>query len=161
MAIAANHCKRCHARVTTNSVRCFACGARVTRSAIKKTNAIDLPAIVSKNKKAVTSWLVEPPDKTVVKKKRLWKFDLNDMQKQILAAAATGVVIFVYGGEGRIEGEVKVGEERFYGNEAVDAVARLVEPGLLKNSDDDSFELTDDGACLAASLKRAAVDQVG
>ena len=161
MAIAANHCNRCHARVATNSVRCFACGARVTQSVAKHSNAIDLPAGGPGKKKASTSWLVEPATKAVVKKKNWFEYDLNDLQKQILAAAAKGIVIFVYGGDGKTEGEVKAGAERFYGNDAVEAVARLVEPGLLKKSEDDSYELTDDGACLAASLKRAAVDQIG
>ncbi|MDH3628914.1 MAG: hypothetical protein OEV00_10170 [Acidobacteriota bacterium] len=133
--------------MTANSVRCFACGTRVQSGgppAVPSTNAIDRQPRPRKK------------GNTPNKQKNWWEYDLDDVQKEILAAAARGNTIYVYGGEGSIEGEVKAGDERFYGNEAVAAVAKLVEPGLLEKTDDDCFELTDDGACLATSLTRSA-----
>jgi hypothetical protein len=79
-------------------------------------------------------------------------YDLSEIQQRILAAARTGGAIFVYRLPGPNEGEVKSGEERFFGDEAVTALATLIAPGLVAESGEDRFELTHAGQQLAASL---------
>lgn len=155
---ASRPCPRCRANVAANSNRCFACGNRIERPRLSRDTAApaDAPPTAVAPKKKVKSWLVEPPRVVAPKKKGWWEYDLDETQKRILAAAARGETIVVYGGEGEIEGEVKAGSERFYGNASVEAVAGLVEPGLLRPVEDDAYELTDDGACLATSLMRSA-----
>jgi len=80
------------------------------------------------------------------------KYKLSEMQKRILSAAATAQMIFVCGNDAKAEGEVKSGDERFHGNEAVAAVAALAGPGLISPHGDDCFRLTQDGTKLAITL---------
>ena len=80
------------------------------------------------------------------------QYDLTEMQKRILSAARKGDPIFVYRLPGPQEGEVKSGGERFFGNEAVTAVATLIAPGLVAAVEADCFELTALGQQLAESL---------
>lgn len=79
-------------------------------------------------------------------------YDLSEIQRRILSAAQEGGPIFVYRLPGPGEGEVKSGTERFFGDDAVTAVATLIAPGLVAETGDDCFELTHAGLQLAASL---------
>ena len=83
------------------------------------------------------------------------------MQQEILLAAwrRNRGPIYVCGKNGGAEGEVKSGDERFYGNEAVVAIAGLIAPGLIVGVGDDCFTLTDDGARLAVMLNAPAVSR--
>jgi hypothetical protein len=80
------------------------------------------------------------------------KYDLSDIQRRILSAAHESGNIFVYRLPGPGEGEVKSGTERFFGDDAVTAVATLIAPGLVAVNGEDCFELTGAGLQLAASL---------
>jgi len=97
----------------------------------------------------------DPKESARLDRERLLrKHNLSDMQKQILAAAVSGGdQIFVVGTNSGTEGEVKAGDQRFYGNEAVVAVATLVGPGLISPQGDDCFRLTSDGSRLAQTLE--------
>lgn len=81
---------------------------------------------------------------------------INELEREILRAAMDGYRkgegIFVLGDAGVAEGEIKAGGRRIYGNEAVEAVANLVARGLIEQSDDDLFELSDFGARMAPAL---------
>lgn len=79
-------------------------------------------------------------------------YDLSEIQRRILSAAQEGGSIFVYRLPGPGEGEVKSGTERFFGDDAVTALATLIAPGLVAETGDDRFELTHAGLQLAASL---------
>jgi hypothetical protein len=78
--------------------------------------------------------------------------DLTEIQRRILSAAQDGGTIYVYRLPGPQEGEVKSGRERFFGDEAVAAVATMIAPGLLTATGEDRFELTSAGLRLASSL---------
>jgi len=80
------------------------------------------------------------------------QYDLSEIQQRILTAAREGASIFVYRLPGPDEGEVKSGRERFFGDEAVAALATLVAPGLVAETGEDSFALTDAGQKLVESL---------
>jgi hypothetical protein len=79
------------------------------------------------------------------------EYGLTAIQRRILGAAREGGPIYVYL-EGPGQGEVKSGTERFFGDEAVKALATLVAPGLVEATGKDSFELTSAGLQLAGSL---------
>jgi hypothetical protein len=83
--------------------------------------------------------------------------DLSDLQKQILIATLgdqlDGDPIYVFADRGADEGEVKAGETRLYGDEAVVAVAGLVANGLVRPHGEDSYELTSEASILARSLR--------
>jgi hypothetical protein len=78
----------------------------------------------------------------------------TEIQRQILLASwrRNRGPIYVCGTSRSAEGEVKSGGQRFYGNDALVAIAGLVAPGLIVDVGDDCFTLTDDGARLAVRL---------
>jgi len=82
--------------------------------------------------------------------------ELTELQKRILLAARSGRrgknLIYVLPPLGAREGEIKAGDERLYGNEAVDTVTELVGRGYVAPQDDNCFSLTDAGERLAADL---------
>jgi hypothetical protein len=85
--------------------------------------------------------------------------NLSDIQKQILMAAQQGQVgqksIYVMGTQGAADGEVKSGNQRFFGNDAVAAVVALLAPGLIEPVAEDAFELTETGLHSAVNLVMA------
>ena len=123
-------CKRCKARLPRGAQRCMKCGAQVFL-----VQGVDSAEAVRNERERL-----------------LQKYKLNEMQKRILSAAASAQEIFVCGKDSTSEGEVKSGEERFHGNEAVAAVAALAGPGLILPHGEDCFRLTQDGAKLAQTL---------
>ena len=85
-------------------------------------------------------------------------YDLSEIQTEILLAA-DGREILVLGNQQREEGEVKAGDHRFEGNEAVAAVAGLAGLKLISPEGEDSFRLTAAGTKLAQTLdSRPAVE---
>ncbi len=134
-------CKRCKARLPLGARRCMKCGAQVFN-----TQVVD-PAEAARNER----------------ERLLRKCKLSEIQKRILSAAAKAQEIFVCGTDDSAEGEVKSGDERFYGNEAVMAVAALAGPGLISPDGEDRFRLTHDGTKLAQTLQAepAAKQPVG
>jgi len=82
------------------------------------------------------------------------KHGLSEMQKGILSAASGDAQeITVCGHDEKAEGEVNSGGQRFYGNEAVAAVAALAGSGLISRHGDDCFRLTAEGRKLARTLE--------
>lgn len=129
-------CPRCSVRVAPGSPRCPVCGSKIAigeSAAPKLENSADSPTLPE-----------APPD-------------LSELQKQILISTLGeqlhGEPIFVFGDRGPDEGEVKAGETRLYGDDAVVAVAGLVACGLIRPSGDDTYELTAQAALLARSLR--------
>ena len=57
------------------------------------------------------------------------------------------------------EGEVKSGDQRFYGDEAVAAVAALAGPGLIARHGEDCFRLTPDGKELVRTIQGEPVGE--
>ena len=128
---AASTCSRCNAPLPGRARRCIRCGAQV-----------------------FVAPEVDPQAEARVKRERLLrKYGLNEIQTAILAAASTGTrSIFVVGSDTVGEGEVKSGDQRFYGNDAVMAIAALAGPGLIAPQGDDCFRLTDAGERLVKAL---------
>ena len=125
----ASRCTRCRVRLSAKAVRCMQCGTRVIREEEKDA----AQEALEKRQKLVR------------------RYALNDTQKEILAAAAADDgSIFVCGSDGNTEGEVKAGQQRFYGNDAVAAIAALVVPGLISPLGGDRFGVTDAGRELVA-----------
>ncbi len=81
---------------------------------------------------------------------------LNDLQKRILLAAIEGgngdTAIHVLWPLGAETGEIKAGDKRLGGREAVDAVQALFSSGYLARHEDTSFRLTRSGRSLAGSI---------
>ena len=131
---AARACPRCRQPVRASAPRCPGCGNRLfIGSAEAAPPALELP-------------VRSDPAETAP------HYDLTEMQRRILSAAHEGGPIFVYRQPGPAEGEVKSGAERFFGDEAVTAVATLIAPGLVAAVGEDCFELTHAGLRFVASL---------
>ena len=126
-------CPRCRQPVRASAPRCPGCGNRLFIKSAAAPIKIELP-------KQAEAPKVVP------------QFDLSEIQRRILTAAREGGSIFVYRLPGPDEGEVKSGDERFFGDDAVTAVATLIAPGLITELGEDRFELTRAGQQLADSL---------
>ena len=129
-------CNRCKARLPEGAQRCMKCGAKVF-----VVQAVD-PAEAARNER----------------ERLLRKYNLSEMQKNILAAAVSGSrEIIVCGNDSNAEGEVKSGAQRFYGDEAVAAVAALAGPGLIEPHGEDCFRLTNNGTDLVKTMQAESV----
>lgn len=126
----ARRCPRCRVPVRESAPRCPSCGNRQFAVSADAPIKLDLPE----------------PSLSVP------KYDLSEIQKRILSAAHEDGTIFVYRLPGPGEGEVKSGTERFFGDDAVTAVATLIAPGLVAANGEDRFDLTHAGLQIAASL---------
>jgi len=125
-------CSRCKARLPVGARRCMKCGAQVF-----VVQDVD-PAEAARN----------------ARERLLRKYSLDAVQAEILGAALTGSrEITVCGNDSKAEGEVKSGDTRFYGDEAVAGVAGLAGHGLIKPDGEDCFRLTDDGTHLAKTIQ--------
>ena len=131
---AVHACPRCRQPVRASAPRCPGCGNRL----FMESAATAPPAIESQLRS-------DPPEPVP-------QYDLTKIQKRILGAAHEEGTIFVYREPGPAEGEVKSGTERFYGDDAVTAVATLIAPGLIAAAGEDCFELTHAGLRLVESL---------
>lgn len=120
-------CPRCDRRLPPRLRRCLACGARIH---------------------------VEEPVEPKAQEEPRAAQAFTEMQREILLASwrKNRGPIYVCGTSRSAEGEVKSGGQRFYGNDALVAIAGLAAPGLIVNVGDDCFTLTDDGARLAVRL---------
>lgn len=128
-----SRCKRCRAIISGTAKRCMKCGALLF----------------------VAPTFNEEESARLERERLVRKYKLNEIQKQILAAAIGDdqtLDIFVLGCGGKLDGEVKSGVTRFQGNDAVAAVAALAAPGLISPYGADCFRLTADGAKLARTL---------
>ena len=108
---------------------------------------------------------VDPAEAARNERERLLrKYNLSEMQKNILAAAAAAAAgakreITVLGNNRKAQSEVKSGDQRFYGNEAVEAIAALAGPGLISPHGEDCFRLTLEGAKLVATFQAEPVGE--
>ena len=121
-------CPRCRVQVSASAPRCLGCGNRMFAASDDAPIELELP------------------------KRPESEYNLSEIQRRILSAAQEGGSIFVYRLPGPGEGEVKSGTERFFGDDAVTALATLIAPGLVAETGDDRFELTHAGLQLAAAL---------
>jgi len=141
-------CPRCSVRVPAGSTRCPVCGSRIVLGEAAAAKARAAAEAVAANRAA------ESNDTPVLQETQV---DLSELQKQILIATLgeqlDGDPIYVFADRGPDEGEVKAGETRLYGDEAVVAVAGLVACGLVRPNGDDSYELTAQASILARSLR--------
>ena len=126
-------CPRCRQPVRASAPRCPGCGNRLFYKSAATPTKIELPEQLA---------TPEPAS----------QYELSKIQRRILTAAHEGGSIYVYRLPGPDEGEVKSGNERFFGDEAVTALATLIAPGLVAELGEDQFELTKAGQQLAASL---------
>ena len=126
-------CPRCRQPVRASAPRCPGCGNRLFIKSAATPIKIELPK---------QSEILEAVP----------QYDLSEIQRRILTSAREGGSIFIYRLPGPDEGEVKSGDERFFGDEAVTAVATLIGPGLVTELGEDRFELTRAGQQLADSL---------
>lgn len=134
-------CNRCRARLPQGARRCLKCGAQVF--VVQDVDSAE----AARNERV----------------RLLRKYNLSAMQKDILSAAAEGSKeITVCGTDSKAEGEVKSGDQRFYGDEAVAAVAALAGPGLIAPDGEDCFRLSPDGTKLVKTIQaEPAVEPVG
>ena len=134
-------CNKCNARLPHGARRCMKCGAKIF-----VVEEVD-PAEAARQDRA----------------RLLRKYNLSKMQKNILAAAVEGSKqITVLGNDTQAEGEVKSGEQRFYGDEAVAAVAALAGPGLIAPHGEDCFRLTSEGTNVVKTMQaEQKVEKVG
>ena len=131
-------CKKCRARLPQGGRRCLKCGAQIF-----VVQDVD-PFEAARNERV----------------RLLRKYNLSEMQKNILTAAGDGPKeITVCGTDNKAEGEVKSGEQRFYGDEAVAAVAALAGPGLIASDGEDCFRLTPDGTNLIKTIQAEPVGE--
>ena len=108
-------CKGCQAPIRQGTPRCPQCGARVIVPPAR------LPSVA--------------------------KLDLSDLQNKILEAASGSESrsIHVLSPKGSDEGEVKAGDLRLTGDDALTAVDKMWRAGLVEPRDDTSFVLTENG----------------
>jgi len=136
-------CPKCNRPSQPNSRRCLHCGGRIH---VEPAAAGSAEAPELRRKTDPGGGIGPEP-----------KFDLSNSQTQILLGALGDEhdpsPVFVYGEPGPAEGEVKAGECRLYGDDAVVAVAELVSFGLLVLAGKDRFDLTDQASRLARSLR--------
>lgn len=82
---------------------------------------------------------------------------LSDLERRILIAVlgapVSGLAIHVLPTEELREGEIKAGDQRLYGTQAVQAVEALWKAGYVTRGEDLSYGLTESGARLAVSLR--------
>jgi hypothetical protein len=80
--------------------------------------------------------------------------DLTELEIEILIAAAEidPPRIRSYRTTGSEDGEIKAGNSRMEGGDAVDAVDRLLEIGFVEPADESGFTLTPDGLQTASLL---------
>lgn len=118
------------------SRRCLKCGAKIF-----VVQEVD-PAEAARNERV----------------RLLRRYNLTEVQKDILIASTGGSKeITVCGTDARAEGEVKSGDQRFYGDEAVAAVAALAGPGLIALHGEDCFRLTSEGTRLVKTIQAEPV----
>ncbi len=117
-------CTKCNTPMPPGAGRCMKCGAKV-----------------------FVAEQVSPAEQLRQKRERiLRKYNLTDVQKDILFAAGKGSKeIVVCGMDRQNEGEIKAGDQRFYGNDAVATVAAFVASRLIEPKGGASFRLTGDG----------------
>lgn len=117
-------CAKCGTPMPAGAGRCMKCGA-----------------------KNVVTDEVSPAEQLRQKRERiLRKYNLTEVQKNILfAAGKSSKEIVVCGADRQNEGEVKAGDLRFYGNEAVAAVAVFVASRLIEPRGGDCFRVTPEG----------------
>jgi len=144
-------CPRCSVRVPRTVRRCAQCGARFH---------IEEPAPTATAPAAETPPPRRGPTRVAPIVSTSNSLDrisgINELEREILRAAMDGrrkgEGIYILGDAGRTEGEIKAGGQRIYGNEAVEAVADLVARGLIEQSGEELFELSDFGARMAPAL---------
>lgn len=116
-------CDRCARPVLAGSARCIHCGNR----------------------------LAAPPEPGPTKGPRL-----TGVEREILMATITAERelrrIFVLDNEGPHEGEIKAGNQRLYGSDAVAAVERLMRDGYVFPVEEACFALTREGVRVATNL---------
>lgn len=124
-------CGKCQTPMPTGARRCMKCGAQI-----------------------FAAEQLSPAEALRAKRDRiLRKYDLTDVQKEILTAAGKGSKeIAVCGTNQQDEGEIKAGDQRFYGNEAVATVAAFVAARLIEPNGEDCFRLTAEGERLIGVL---------
>lgn len=146
-----DRCPRCKKPSKPDSRRCLHCGGRIH----VEPAAAGSPAAPELRRKTDPGVNFGPEP----------KYDLSETQKQILLGALGDQYdpgpVLVYSEPGPAEGEVKAGDCRLYGDDAVVAVAELVAFGLLVLSGKDRFDLTDQACRLARSLRFRAKGPVG
>ena len=127
------NCPKCNRHLPPPLRRCFNCGARIY---------VEKPVAAENAKPAVAE--SSPVERG----------ELSEIQREILLCSwrQNRGPIYICGTDHVTEGEVKSGEQRFYGNDAVVAIAGLLAPGLIVTVGDGCFTLTDDGARLAVRL---------
>ena len=129
-------CNRCRALLPQGARRCLKCGAQVF-----VVQEVD-PAEAARNER----------------ERLLRKYNLSETQTNVLSAAAEdSKEITVCGTDSKAEGEVKSGNQRFYGDEAVAAVAALAGLGLIAPHSEDCFRLTPDGTKLLKTIRAEPV----
>ena len=147
-----DRCPKCTRPSQPNSRRCLHCGGRIHGEAAAASSP-ESPELRRKTDPGGGGFGPEP------------KFDLSDAQRQILLGALGDQYdpnpVFVYGEPGPAEGEVKAGECRLYGDDAVVAIAELVSFGLLVLAGKDRFDLTDQASRLARSLRFRSKGPIG
>ena len=149
-AVPGPRCQQCRAALPAGSARCLKCGNRTKPGArgrvLSAANRLEpqLPLVTAP--RAARNPTPSP--------------ELSEIQREILIAAQQGSVgmksIYVMGTKkGDADGEVKSGNQRFFGNEAVAAVVALLGPGLIEPIAEDAFELTETGLHSAVNLVMA------
>lgn len=125
-------CARCGVRLRPNSVRCVQCGARAAGAPAPETTRSARTQGVG-HREAVEAEL-------------------------LVAAVTTGDgSLVVSPPHGQDQGEIKAGERRFYGTDAMSAVETLFRAGSIESTGPDRFGVTRPGrvrvaAALAAGL---------
>ncbi len=137
-------CAQCRALLAPRARRCTRCGARVSPELIESSAGSSRPPLSADATTArVLSVPVEQPG--------------DSLELRILTAALPGPdgvpSIQVLPSRGTIVGEIKVRGERIFGDEAVQAVARLVKGGDLQPTNG-GFVLSPSGRQRAKSSSR-------
>ncbi len=118
-------CETCGGRVSDGVVRCPLCGNQVA--------CPDAPGVADSARRS-----------------------LSEIEKRILIAAVKGpdgcYIIHVLPTSDRVEGEIKAGNQRLYGQKAIAAVEALQHSGYVERGQDQTLKLTDQGQKLAAAL---------
>jgi hypothetical protein len=137
-------CSRCAKRIKSDANRCPHCGARVGTFANASRPSLAAGKVANGSQGLdVLRREVELRDQAG---------QLSELQKQILLAAYSGGedhLVHVMRAEGPRAGEIKAGQERIYGDEAVEAVELMYFRGFFARHGDLAFELTHDGRHLA------------
>jgi len=132
-------CRNCKALLPPAAFRCAACGARLLQK--QGSAAAEAGAAEAVDPEGSTASAASTPK-------------IGDLERRILNSAAADNTkrIVTLDASGVGTGEVKAGNDRYEGNDALEAIRVLLRSGYIAEWGDGTYAITPEGQTLVASL---------